>query len=404
MFRFFVTLRQALRPSVSVPTSRTVIVLTALSYLCVALGFVYLGRRSGNFAQEAAFCLAWTLVGFGPGIFFINRATHRGQTHAKWLLVMVAALLAVVPEYAAYTMLRWVGLCLMLVVGACAAEMRTRAHFNFAATCITVVSAIVGINRWADWTVWLYLGPGWLFMILALTWDHAASTDISRASKAGLSLVFVGIALLAYTVMHAWAPSPDARWLRILVSGSNVSTPDRITSTQGSAESADHAPIQEQGLLNLAQSNPLKDMVNEVAGTYEGWNWLQRLMPVLLGLALYGAWKRRLRWARNWALRSAWLLAQHRPLWSMHCSVHALEWHLQHLGHRCEMAYSLREHLAVAKPLPPGTRHWFDLALALYGASRFGTAVPTAQRALRLRRTVANGVCGTPPSSGTSCT
>jgi hypothetical protein len=36
---------------------------------------------------------------------------------------------------------------------------------------VVSVSLLVAVHWAADWTLWFYLGPAWLFVALALAWD-----------------------------------------------------------------------------------------------------------------------------------------------------------------------------------------------------------------------------------------
>lgn len=187
--------------------SRVVVVLTGCSYLCVGLAFSYLDRRFGSFAMEATFWLLWALAGFGAGAFYLGRPGNAGSTHWK-VQGTFGFVLALFPGFFMFSMLRWVGLALMIIQGARAASLRTRRDFYLSLTLIFVVSLMVATHDNADWTVWFYLGPAWLFAALALAWDHAASAEIPRWAKAGMTLAFILLSFLLACVLFLFVPRP----------------------------------------------------------------------------------------------------------------------------------------------------------------------------------------------------
>ena len=149
--------------------SRAVVVLTGLSYLFTGFGFSFLDRRFGSFGLEGFLWLVWAVLGFGAGALHVSRSASAGKT--QWLVLgALGGLLALFPGFAIYNLLRWASLTLMIVMGARAAVLKTRRDFYFTLIVIFVVGFMVGTHGNADWTLWFYLGPAWVFGGLALAW------------------------------------------------------------------------------------------------------------------------------------------------------------------------------------------------------------------------------------------
>ena len=187
--------------------SRTVVALTGLSYLFVGLGFSYLDRRYGSFALEGTLWLVWAMLGFGAGT--LNALRPLGAGRALWLgMGVVGGVLALFPGFLMFNLLRWTCVTLMIVMGARAVILRTRRDFYLTLIVIFVVSFMVGTHGNADWTLWFYLGPAWVFGGLALAWEHAAGVKLSRWVKVSMTLGFMAVALLLAIGLFFFAPRP----------------------------------------------------------------------------------------------------------------------------------------------------------------------------------------------------
>lgn len=212
------------------PLSSGVLVLTGLSFLFVGWGFSYLDRRFNGFGLEGVLWLVWAVLGFGAGALNVRKADSAGQT--QWaVLGGLGLLLAVFPGFVLFNLLRWSCLTLMIVIGARAAILRTRRDFYFTLTVIFVVSFMVGTHGNADWTLWFYLGPAWVFGGLALAWEHAAGTPLSRWIKLSMTLGFMGTSLVLAALLFFFMPRPDTLGFGFLPPGTD--TPGRFTQAAG---------------------------------------------------------------------------------------------------------------------------------------------------------------------------
>jgi hypothetical protein len=211
--------------------SRAVVVLTGLSYLFTGFGFSFLDRRFGSFGLEGFLWLMWAVLGFGAGALHVGKPASAGKT--QWLVLgALGGLLALFPGFAIYNLLRWTSLTLMIVIGARAAVLKTRRDFYFTLTVIFVVGFMVGTHGNADWTLWFYLGPAWVFGGLALAWDHAAGTPLSRWTKMFMTLGFITASFLLAVVLFFFAPRPPILGFGFLPPGTD--TPGMFTQPAGS--------------------------------------------------------------------------------------------------------------------------------------------------------------------------
>lgn len=424
--------------------SRAVVVLTGVSYLCVGLGFSYLDRRYGSLGVEGFLWLVWTLLGFGAGVLNVAKPMTSGRV--QWaLLGWFGLVLAVFPGIAMFSMLRWVALTLLIVMGARAAVLKTRRDFYLTLTVIFAVSFIVGTHANSDWTLWFYLGPAWVSGGLALSWEHALGAPISRWAKLSMALGFISFSVLLAAVLFLFAPRPAILGFGFLPPG--TSTPGLFRQPAAQSESrqgrgnsgptrsgADSGPpgmgasgdgelaqkwgnmlggmratlkdrsipqwqrgILEQ-LVNAAQSlvdvlmgkSPEPDEQSAAGLTPKEQderlnfkvNWL---LVLALSLAAYLLWRRRYRLGMTVALGCSWLLAAHFPAQSMRLSARALKWCLHNHGHRRNPGQSVREHWVTVASVAPLAKRWLGYAVEIYCATRFGGVPASRRNALNMR-------------------
>ncbi|MDO9198177.1 DUF3488 domain-containing protein [Rhodoferax sp.] len=431
--------------------SRAVVALTGMSYFFVALGFSYLDRRFSSFGVEGFLWLTWAVLGFGAGTLHAGKPVASGQT--QWVVLgLLGFVLALFPGLAIYNLLRWTCLTLMIVIGARAAILRTRRDFYLTLTVIFVVSFMVGTHGNADWTLWFYLGPAWVFGGLALAWEHAAGVRLSRWTKMAMTLGFVGASFLLAVVLFFFAPRPPILGFGFLPPGTDTpglfqqpvgegggrqakgnsgSSGSGAGAGQGSAgapqpgewaqkwgamlksmrqSTADRFIPQWQRslmekLLNSAQS--LLGMLTGRSAESEATsadgeltqeqsesllfkvNWLWVLVALLAG---YFLWRRRYRIGLGIALGCSWLLAAHFPAQSMRVSAQAMKWCLHIQGHKRSPGQSVREHWLAAAGIAPLANKWLGYAVQIYCETRFGAVSASQQRALNMRRAV-QGAC-----------
>ncbi len=211
--------------------SRAVLLFTACSYLCVGLSFSYLDRRYGHFGFESLLWLAWTALGFGAALVYLRRPGGAAERHWK-VMGGLGLLFALFPGFLMFNLLRWVSLTLLIILSARAVVMRTRRDFYLSLTVIFVVSLMVATYMTADWTVWFYLAPAWLFAALALAWGHAAGVAISRWAKGGLTLGFITLSFVLATLLFLFAPRPPTLGFGFLPPGTD--TPNLLKQDAGS--------------------------------------------------------------------------------------------------------------------------------------------------------------------------
>lgn len=430
--------------------SRAVIVLTGLSYFFVGLAFSYLDRRFKSFGLEGFVWLVWTLLGFGAGTLHVHKSGAAGQT--QWtVLGTIGLLLALFPGFVMFNLLRWVSLTLMIVLGARAAVLKTRRDFYLMLIVVFVVSFMVGTHGNADWTLWFYLGPAWVFGALALAWEHALGTPLSRWTKMGMTLGFIGMSMLLAGLLFFFAPRPPILGFGFLPPGTD--TPGQFQqpagggdspSAQGRSDSSsagsgtgagqggsgalqqselaqqwgsmlkgmrqamadDFIPQWQRSLmdtlLNAAQSllssltGPSSESAQGGALSQEPserWtikvNWLLLLAALLAGYLL---WRRRYRLGLGIVLGASWLLAAHFPAQSMRLSAQALKWCLHLHGHQRSPGQSVREHWGAAAGIAPLAKRWLGYAVDTYCETRFGGVPASPVRALNMHQAV-QGAC-----------
>lgn len=431
-------------------TSRAVVLLTACSYLCVCLSFSYLDRRYGKFGFESLLWLVWTGLGFGAALFYVGKNSRAAETHWK-VQGTLGMLLALFPGFLMFNLLRWASLSLLIVLSARAVVMRTRRDFYMNLTVIFVVSLMVATYMTADWTVWFYLAPAWLFAGLALAWEHAAGTAISRWAKGGLTVAFIGLSFLLAMLLFLLAPRPPTLGFGFLPPGTD--TPNLVkqeagSQGQGRGEGGDasggggrapgaqaavganrwqqmfdrmrhdlqdrHMPDwQRQTLQRLtgwgeilaaaltgtlvtvpgtSSAGSLEELLRE-AGEYcvekiiVPW-WPLLLLLLLLLWLIFRLWPRRYGLGAAGLLLAADGLARWQPMLSMRLSALALSWCLRQQGYGRASGQSVREHLASATSVPDLPRRWLAYAVDLYGETRFGGAAATPRRAANMRKAI----------------
>lgn len=431
--------------------SRAVVALTGLSYLFVGLGFSYLDRGFGSFGLEGFMWFTWALLGFGAGIANVRKPD--GEAGATQWAVMgaVGGLLAVFPGFIMFNLLRWVCVVLMVIVGARAAIVRTRRDFYLALVVIFVVSFMVGTHGNADWTLWFYLGPAWVFGGLALAWEHALGTPLSRWTKLSMTLGFIVASLVLTTALFLFMPRPAILGFGFLPPGTD--TPGMFhqpaggsgglqrqggqgaSGAQGGGQSG--AGTAQQGEWGRKWGHMLQGMRASMSDTFIP-EWQRGIMDKLLGgaqalldaltgsssinaelsesqdmqqqqaesfsftlnwlllllvlLAAFVLWQRRYRLGLALSLGGARLLAAHFPAQSMRLSAQSMKWCLRVKGHKRLPGQSVREHWVSATGMAPLARRWLDYAVESYCAMRFGSVPANTQRALAMHQAV-QGAC-----------
>lgn len=427
------------------PVSAPVVALTGLSFLFVGLGFSYLDRRFQSFGFEALLWSTWTLLGFGAGALHVRKPGASGRI--QWVVLgSLGFVLAVFPGLAIYNLLRWTSLTLMIVVGARAAVLSTRRDFYLTLTVVFVVSFMVGTHGNADWTLWFYLGPAWVFGALALTWEQAIGVPLSRWTKLSMSLGFIGVCLLLAATLFLFAPRPPTLGFGFVPPGADSGLvrqplgPGSGGQQAGGADGSSAVPGSgpggsgdvRQGESIRLWNGMLEDMRRAAADRFIP-QWQRSLMQALLGaaqsllgmlapsgsgsgdgsalegpareterpdaepnwllllalaLAAYLLWQRRYRFGASAALAAAWLLAARWPERSMRLSAQAMKWCLHARGHQRGPGQSVREHWASAAGIAPLARRWLGDAIEAYCETRFGGAAATRARALSMRAAV----------------
>jgi len=414
-------------------------VFAGLSFICIAVAFSYLDRRYGFFLAESMFWVLWGVTGFLAGALTLHRAPTTGKI-LSLVLTVVALGLAVFPAYFLYPLLRWVSVLLMLVIAARAPMMRTRRDLYLCLTVCFSVSFMVATHSTANWTLWLYLGPAWVCIGLALTWEYASSRAIGSWTKTGMSLGFIAICTLVAVLLFMFLPRPPVLGFGFIPPGADAPGLVNPAATDGENRGAGTAPGARPGQAPgqafapgrgnggwlgrwqgmLEQMRPairdttmpqwqrdllgkLLDWAQRLAGTpsstpapqadtqqeQHASSWLAPLLLALLILVLARLLYRHRYWLGVELLQlCAGLLATRRPLLAMRLSARALVWCLTAAGHRARPGESLREYFLSAPGLPRLSRRWFGYALDVYCETRFGPSPATPLRATRMRQAV----------------
>lgn len=419
--------------------ARTVVCFTGASYLCAGLSFSYVHRYAGTFGVESLLWALWALIGFGGALWHVGHGPQAGQRQWKWQAA-VGLTLAVFPFFFMFNLVRWVALVLMLVMGARAAIMHTRRDFHLTLVVIFVVSFLVATHGGADWTLWFYLGPCWLFAAMALAWEHAANAQLPTRAKGLLTAGFVMLSLVTALLLHALVPKPHIMGFGFLPPGTDqpghfktpataagpANGPDRSTDSNGGSVSGassgraehgsglsawagelqqlrraladQHIPSWQRTVLG-AGIDAMQALANGLASAsaaarqYTGSLSLAGLLLWLLALlAALWAWRRRWLLGARAALLASAGLAPWRPAASMRLSAVAASWALRAHGHRRQPGQSIREHWGSLANAPI-LSDWLQRAADTYCASRFGSQGFTPAHARELNRSI-NQVCG----------
>ena len=430
-------------------SSRLIVAFTGLCYLCVAVGFSYLDRRYGHFQAESLFWVAWAALGFAGGSLIPGRAAPAGKGLSR-VMTAVAVVLAIFPALFMYSMLRWVCVLLLLVMAARAPSMHTRRDLYLCLTTCFTVSFMAATHHAANWTLWLYLGPAWIFAGLALTWDYAPSRAIGHATRLGMNLGFVAATALIAALLFFFVPRPPVLGFGFIPPAGDASgllgqpagkPPGEAGTGQrqdagktvgpgdapGGMAGEGHDTARSQSwqsrwqemlrkmrpaLKDPAMPQWQKDLLEKLLDLGEmpgepqtrpgksgsggspspiekAADAIASLMALLLALLLAWLIYRWRYWLGIELLHfAAWLLAPVRPMLSMRLSAQAIKLCLREAGHQSLSGQSVREYVAAAPGQPELVRRWLGYAVELYCETRFGAAPATHARARNMRRAV----------------
>lgn len=401
--------------------SRWVPALAGACFACTALAFHYLDRHYGSF--NAVVVVAWllaTALGFGVGAAGLGRTSPLART-ACALLGIVGGLLALVPGFFYYDLLRWIALCLLFAAVARAPLMSSRKDLYLCLTiCFVVTCTTINPMR-ADWTLWVYLGPALLFAGLALTVEYVAARAvpgwIQVLSSAGFVIAVGAVAL----VLFLWLPRPPGLGFGFLPTGGAVNGP--VGQTEGrlgdrsgtpgashplergawaqmidgmrSALNDTEMPTWQRNLLGTlldalasppasatAGASPVPAERQVVTLSIPYW-WFAALLLALLLAAM--AWRRRHAIALGTLSGLSRLVVPVHAGWGMRLCAMMIECCLAWADRPRPRHLTLRERVALAQPLPPTSRHWLDDAVTTYYRGRFGLRPPTPEDAARVR-------------------
>lgn len=433
---------RAAKPAIPL-ASRGAVAMTGLSYLFTGISFSYLDRMYGGFGVQSLLWMVWALLGFGAGVFNLRRSPGAGRT--LWVVMgFLGCVLALVPGMALYALPRLGSVTLLVIMGARACVLRTQRDLYFALTAIFVVSFMVGTHLDAEWSLWFYLGPAWALGALALAWQHAAGTALSRWIKLSMTLGFVGVSFVLASALFLFAPRPPTLGFGFLPPGTDTPGLFKWPAGEGGAQGAGAgqtgspsgssgwgrrgasggAPTLAQqwkamlGHMRSAATDPfmprwqreaargMLDAAQSVVDKVEAWFKPSPdgtsegnaraaaaargsvLWWLLVLLAAWWGWRNRYRLGLQVALAGAWLLARHLPVQSMRLSAGAMTWCLSMLRHPRQPGQSVREHWAGAPRITPLARRWQGHALELYCAMRFGGRPATRRQALQMHQAV----------------
>lgn len=428
-------------------SSRMISVFTGLCYLCVAISFSYLDRRYGFFTVEGAFWVVWTALGFTAASLTAGRMAPAGKGFSM-VLTVVAMVLAVFPFFFMYTLLRWVCVVLLLVIAARAPVMHTRRDLYLCLTTCFAVSFMAATHFTADWTLWVYLGPAWMFAGLALTWDYAPSKAIGHGTRLGMNLGFVAVAVVVTALLFFLLPRPPVLGFGFIPPAADASGlvnqpagnrpdgagKDQRPGTGGASDAGEATSKGNGGVQGQSWQDRWQGMLDKMRPTLKDPaipKWQKSLLEKLLGLgemlggatlqpgdgspddgpssiplakiasaiasllallvALALAWfiYRRRYWLGIELLHfGAWLTASARPMLSMRMSAQAMKFCLREVGHKSKPGESVREHVAAVPGQPHLVRRWLGYAVELYCETRFGAAQATPARAKNMREAV----------------
>lgn len=406
--------------------SRAVVGFLGASYLCIGLAFSFLDRRYGSFPVESALWAVWACLGFGGAWLRVGQPASGGQTHWK-IQGWIGFALAVFPGFIMFSLLRWVALTLMIVIGARAAILATQRDFYFTLTVLFVMSVVVVTHGNANWLLWLYLAPAWFFAGLALTWEYASGTPIARGPKALMNSGFVLLCLGLTLAIYLALPRPQIMGFGFLppgtehpglfkqAAGASPGGPSAGGASGGreaggAAGSGSYSgsgsdswaqaikdmraalgdgfiPLWQRTLMGHALDGvqSLLEKINTFTLHLSLWSLLRLLLLCALGYLL---WRRRYKIALSIALGWAWLLAGRWPRKSMGVCATAMKWCLHVQGHPRLPGQSVREHWSSVKDVHPLARRWLGHATEIYCEARFGTGDFSSRRAHQMHQAV----------------
>lgn len=198
--------------------SRGAIVFAGLSYLFAGFAFSYVERSYRSFSFACALWLVWAALGFGAGVF--NQRGPDGAGRRQWqVLGLLGFVLAVFPGILLFSFPRWVCMVLLVVMGARAAQLRTRRDLYLTMTVVFAVCFLTTTHYAADWSLWFYLGPAWLCGALTLAWLHAEGVDLSRWTKLSMTAGFVAVSFAIAATLFLFAPRPPVLGFGFLPGG-----------------------------------------------------------------------------------------------------------------------------------------------------------------------------------------
>lgn len=193
-------------PSVTLLSQGT-IVFAGLCYLFAAFAFSYVERSYRAFGIACALWLVWALLGFGAGV--LHQRGPEGSGRRQWqVLGLLGFVLALFPGVLLFPFKRWVCLVLLVVMGARAAQLRTRRDLYLTLTVVFAVCFLTVTHYAADWSLWFYLGPAWFFGALTLAWLHAEGVSLSHWTKLSMTAGFVAVSFAVATLLFLFAPRP----------------------------------------------------------------------------------------------------------------------------------------------------------------------------------------------------
>lgn len=198
--------------------SRGAIVFAGLSYLFTAFAFSYVERSYRAFGVACLVWLVWAVLGFGAGM--LNQRGPEGSGRRQWqVLGLLGFVLALFPGFLLFSFTRWVCVVLLIVMGARAAQLRTRSDLYLTLTVVFAVCFLTATHYAADWSLWFYLGPAWLCGALTLAWLHAEGVDLSRWTKLSMTAGFVAVSFAVASLLFLFAPRPPVLGFGFLPGG-----------------------------------------------------------------------------------------------------------------------------------------------------------------------------------------
>jgi len=416
--------------------SRWVPAFAGACLLCVALSFSYVDRRHGSLnSGETTLWMIAVALGFGTGAWQLGRPGRSGLVVCA-LLSVPAAVIAVFPGFFLYTLLRWLALCLLFLAIVRAPIMRSRKDLYLCLAICFVAACATATAGGADWTMWTYIGPAWIFAGLALTIDYVAGRRLPLWIQMTTSVGFVAVVGIAALVLFLWLPRPPTLGFGFMpTSGADQSPPIEAGkggggagSEPGNAQTPSRAPSEWQQMIDRMRQTTRDpnmpawqrrmlgtlldgmsalgpDAAEESSEGTSGSHALETIAQwslhlslwwfvMLLCAALAVWWLRRRRYAVALKTLSviAWALAWMSPQLSMRLSARMIEYCLAWTDRSRPAALTLRERLSEADDLPKTARRWFDEAVTTYYAARFGRDPSTHASSEQMRTTVLNAI------------